>query len=96
MSIETARAVISRMDSDPAYAAKVMECRDFAALQEFFARQGLDVTPEELIEEMSLLADSDLEQVAGGALIDRKNRSCGQVFQDGFEYVLCKLAPLAK
>lgn len=96
MSIESARTIIERMDHDQEFAALVKRCRKFAELQEIFAREGLDVTEEELMEEMSALTDSDLEEVAGGGIENRQRRSCHQLFQDGFHYVLCEVVPLAK
>lgn len=96
MSIESARIIIERMDHDQEFAALVKQCRNFAELQEIFAREGLDVTEEELMEEISALTDSDLEEVAGGGPENRQRRSCGQLFQDGFHYVLCEVISLAK
>lgn len=96
MSIESARTIIERMDHDQEFAALVNGCQNFAELQEVFTREGLDVTEEELMEEMTLLTDSDLEEVAGGGIENRQRRSCRQLFQDGFHYILCEVAPLAK
>ena len=91
MSIEAAKAIAERMNNDQEYVAKLVTCKTFDELQQVFAQEGLEVTNQELTDQLKTLTDDDLEQVAGGG-----QRSCGQLFYNGVKYVLCDLMTLAK
>lgn len=88
MSIEAARAIVERMNSDQEFAERIGTCKSFDALQEIFTKEGMEVSEKELVEQLSALSDESLDQVAGGG-IQHRHQSCNQVLQDIISNVLC-------
>lgn len=67
MSIESAKAFIEKMNTDPEFAAKVGKFKKPEEAQEFLLQSGYDFTKEELAQIKGDLKDSDLNGVTGGA-----------------------------
>ena len=78
MSQDQLDALITRLASDPTFAASLAAATTVEDAQQIAAKHGFDVTSADLTAATSNgnLTDADLEAVAGGGLFDTKNH-CG-------------------
>ena len=78
MSQDQLDALITRLASDPTFAASLAAATTVEDAQQIAAKHGFDVTSAELTSVASdgNLTDADLEAVAGGGLFDTK-KHCG-------------------
>ena len=78
MSQDQLGALLTRLASDPTFAASLAAATTVEDAQQIAAEHGFDVTSAELTAATSNgnLTDADLEAVAGGGLFDTKNH-CG-------------------
>lgn len=67
MSIESAKAFIKRMKSDPEFVTAMNALEPLEEVQRFISHSGYDFTKEELNQVNGELQDSDLDNVTGGA-----------------------------
>jgi len=70
MSLEEARRLIERMNTDEAFREKVLEAPDVAERLRLAAAEGYSVTEEEVASASAELGDAELDAVAGGAWFD--------------------------
>ena len=78
MSQDQLDALLTRLASDPTFAASLAAATTVEDAQQIAAKHGFDVTSAELTAATSsdTLSDADLEAVAGGGLFDTK-KHCG-------------------
>ena len=78
MSQDQLDALLTRLASDPTFAASLAAATTVEDAQQIAAKHGFDVTSADLTAATSNgnLTDADLEAVAGGGLFDTKNH-CG-------------------
>ncbi|MFC1680062.1 Nif11-like leader peptide family natural product precursor [Elusimicrobiota bacterium] len=67
MSIESAKAFIEKMKTDPALSQRIAACKDTAARVALAKAEGFDFTPEEINTVSMELSPEDLEHVSGGS-----------------------------
>ena len=70
MSLEEAKRLIERMNTDEAFREKVLEAPDVAERLRLAAAEGYSVTEEEVASASAELGDAELDAVAGGGWCD--------------------------
>lgn len=66
MSMESAKAFLTKMKTDPEFAAKVIKCKNKEERTQFVTAAGYDFVGAELNTLRIELSDNDLDQVTGG------------------------------
>ena len=76
MSQDQLDALLTRLASDPTFAASLAAATTVEDAQQIASKHGFDVTSAELTSVASdgNLTDADLEAVAGGGLVNTKGR----------------------
>lgn len=66
MSMESAKNFLTKMRTDPEFAAKVINCKNKEERTQLVTAEGYDFIGSELNTLLGELSDKELDQVAGG------------------------------
>lgn len=72
MSVESAKAFVERIKTDPEFASKINEFKNWDEVQSYVKQTGFDFTKEELNSLNDELTENELDLVVGGARFDHQ------------------------
>ena len=85
MSLEDAKRLIERMNTDEAFRERILAAPETAARLRIAAAEGYDVTEEEVAGASAELGDAELDAVAGGRWLGQEcNRYTMDNCSDGY------------
>ena len=67
MSLEDAKRLVARMDTDEVFREKILAAKEADARLRLAVAEGFDVTEEEMTSATAELSDADLDAVGGGS-----------------------------